>query len=79
MFRAGFSLIEIIVFISILAVLFGGGLYFKSLQNQFSTIKTGVSAEEKALEVNREAQTQAKPEQNTIDQLNNPPPTNYVK
>src|SRR6266568_669165 len=67
--RKGFALFEIVVVLSIVAILVGGGFYFNSTQNQKSIVQTGNDAIQKAKELQQQSQSQANQEGDAINQL----------
>ena len=67
--RKGFGLIEILIAVVVIAILTGGGLYLKNIQNQQSIVQTGLNAEQQAQQAVQKMSQQSGQEQNSLNQL----------
>ena len=69
MSRKGFALLEVLVIIVIIATIAGGGFYFKYAQDQETILQPGVTAEQRARVVARDAASATIIQQDVLDQL----------
>ncbi len=68
--KNAFALLEIIIAISILALLISGGLYLKNSQNKKNIIETGVNAKNQAEDLKIKIENDAKNQKDILDQIN---------
>jgi prepilin-type N-terminal cleavage/methylation domain-containing protein len=64
----GFGLLELVIVVGVIAILSGGGWYLAQLQNEQSTVRTGINAEQQARQVVQQVDQQAGQEQKATDQ-----------